>query len=49
MAPYATSILPALLELLEAYSKQEYTDSVLWSDMIAFFDDSFTVEDGEGA
>lgn len=47
MAPYTTLLLPALLELLQAYINKEYTNSVLWSEVVILLNDSFNVEDGE--
>ena len=48
MSPYTALILPRFSELLQGYSKREYTDSVLWSDVISMIDQSLIVEDGEG-
>ena len=48
MSPYVTLMLPRISELLQGYSKTEYTDSVLWFDVISMIDQSFIVDDREG-
>ena len=48
MSPYSALILPRISELLQGYSKKEYMDSVLWSDVVSMINQSFIVEDEEG-
>lgn len=48
MAPYTSSLLAPVTEVLSMYESGKLKDPVLWTELVELMDKTFRVDDGEG-